>query len=541
MESSTHRAEAERQRQVEIRRKIKALQAQLTELPEDDDNIMQSPKRKQAEATLLAPSTPSPRKKIRMEQSQSLRGRYDVPVEGDWVTIAVVAERGQVRISRAPVNIESGNDGRASGDEGGEDFYTSHSHTKRQKRESEPARPHGKKYVNIKLIDFGARSRSSATGGKATLRGDAFLSLLLFESDTFDNVKKEDGTVCKIYQGGSRGAYEAMSKLKEGDVIALLNPRVLKPYQRSSNNPHPTNNILAVTPESAGSIAIIGRAQDLGMCKAIKRDGKMCGSWTDKRVSEVCEWHLTNAVQKQRSSRAEFLMGTSGMSTSSIRKRKADYDPSRQWGLKPETESNNSTYIISGHVVGGSAGSLFISEKLGREAQAKAQRRMEKNTDRELKALLDRDKEGMKAVTSARAFAAQVAASSEKVDKGKQKAIDISTDSDANRPCAQDSSVAPKQAYSASTIKQLGFDPAGKVGKRVNDLSLQKKIDALTAVQSSRKNIDLGPRPGPKIRSGVSVPTFMLEKSETVDDWDHVPSGDEAHSDDALIYLDSDT
>jgi hypothetical protein len=34
-----------------------------------------------------------------------------------------------------------------------------------------------------------------------------------------------------VYKGGSRGAFEAMSKLKEGDVVALLNPKVLKPFQ----------------------------------------------------------------------------------------------------------------------------------------------------------------------------------------------------------------------------------------------------------------------------------------------------------------------
>lgn len=716
MESSTQRAEAERQRRLEIRRQIKALQAELTDLP--SDSVLLSPERKRTGSVLLAPSTPSPRKKRRLghgsdpgrklaskgsvsnprpqesneqanttshtfapppvvpqhlkpppsnvlqklsnlrnqsgEQStplynrssslsekpqprsdvtvarqpvhevshesshsvperddslaiveelrmgpmdhkappddplfdhfepnsgirlstrslshedlqEYLRGRYylspsrlyscirllpnksgyDVPVEGDWVTIAVVAERGPVRVSRAPVSAEPGDDGHAS------DNGTSSALEPRErltKKQNHPPKPHGKKYVNMKLIDFGARSRSSATGGKATLRGDAFLSLLLFESDGFDKVKQDDGTERKIYKGGSRGAYEAMSKLKEGDVIAILNPRVLKPYQRSDDNPHPTNNILAVTPESAGSIAFIGRARDLGMCKVTKRDGTVCGSWTDKRVSEVCDWHLTNAVQRQRAGRAEFFVGTSGMSTSAARKRKGDYDPSRQWGLKPEPTSNDSTYVVSGHVVGGSAGNLFVSERLGREAQARAKRQLEKNADRELKTLLERDKEGMKAVTKAREYAAQMSKSSKatskgKVDKGKQKARDLlSTDDEVNTSVAEVSSSSVKQAYSASIIKQLGFDPAAKVGKRGDDPCLQKKIDALTAVQSTRKNIDLGPRPGPKVRSGVSVPAFMLGKAEDIDEWRHTLSPDDVHSgDEALVDLDSDS
>lgn len=81
-------------------------------------------------------------------------------------------------------------------------------------------------------MDFGSRSKSSATGGKAVIKGDAFLTLLLFESDGFDLIKDDEGgRPKKLYKGGSRGAFEALSKVKEGDVIALLNPRILKPFQ----------------------------------------------------------------------------------------------------------------------------------------------------------------------------------------------------------------------------------------------------------------------------------------------------------------------
>lgn len=88
--------------------------------------------------------------------------------------------------------------------------------------------------MNIKLVDFGARARSSSSvpGGKATIRGDAFLSLLLFESDGFDMVTTPEAKKPqKVYRGGSRGAFEDLSKLGEGDVVALLNPKILKPFQ----------------------------------------------------------------------------------------------------------------------------------------------------------------------------------------------------------------------------------------------------------------------------------------------------------------------
>ncbi len=69
------------------------------------------------------------------------------------------------------------------------------------------------------------------------------------------------------------------------------------------------NNILALTPESADSIAVVGRSRDLGMCSVAKRDGKPCGSWCDRRISDVCEYHLQNAVQHRRAGRAEFTAG----------------------------------------------------------------------------------------------------------------------------------------------------------------------------------------------------------------------------------------
>lgn len=45
------------------------------------------------------------------------------------------------------------------------------------------------------------------------------------------------------------------------------------------------------------------------MCTVQRRDGKVCGSWYDKRVAQVCEYHVQNAVQQRRAGRAEFAMG----------------------------------------------------------------------------------------------------------------------------------------------------------------------------------------------------------------------------------------
>ena len=166
------------------------------------------------------------------------------------------------------------------------------------------------------------------------------------------------------------------------------------------------------------------------------------------------------------------------MTTTSTRKRKPEYEPSRQWGLQPEPAAGSSVYIVSGHVVGGAAGDAFAAERLGREAQEKAKRRLGKDADKELKTLLDRDKEGMRAVTKAREVAAKMLKASEgggkKADKGKGMAVE-EDESESEEPTS--ASAPAKPAYSASIIKHLGFDPAAKVGrKRTEDLTIQKKV-----------------------------------------------------------------
>ena len=246
---------------------------------------------------------------------------YEVPVVGDWVTIAVVAERSPIRVSRAPVTLGPGE----ARDADDLDPTTASSSTVARQNsklgKKDPPPRAGRKYVNLTLIDFGA------SGKKGTSRGDAALSLLLFESDTYDTVSRGDGLLPeKIYKGGSRGAFESMAKLREGTVIALLNPRVLKSLQVVRlTSPHllatkvgtlarlkqksGAPNVLALTPESAASVAVIGTANDLGMCGVVKRDGKPCGSWCDKRVSEVCDYHLQHAIERRRAGRAEFSTG----------------------------------------------------------------------------------------------------------------------------------------------------------------------------------------------------------------------------------------
>ena len=102
--------------------------------------------------------------------------------------------------------------------------------------EEEGGRGGGKKYVTLKMIDFGARTQRSSSGGDRQIRGDAFLNLILFEADGVDfigRVGEGRGKEERLYKGGSGGAFEKLMDVREGDVVALLNPRVLKPFQVS--------------------------------------------------------------------------------------------------------------------------------------------------------------------------------------------------------------------------------------------------------------------------------------------------------------------
>lgn len=158
---------------------------------------------------------------------------------------------------------------------------------------------------------------------------------------------------------------------------------------------------------------------------------------------------------------------TTGMSNTSTKKRNPAYDPAHRWGLKPEPESS-STYILNGHIArGGGSQTRDVAENMGREAQAKAQRKMAKDSDKMLKTLLDRDKDGMKAVMSAREFM------SKQDDKQKKKKPDSTK--------AEPKTSVSKNSFGADTIKRIGFDPTSKPGQRREDADtkMQEKVFVL--------------------------------------------------------------
>ncbi|KAI5837287.1 hypothetical protein DFP73DRAFT_568982 [Morchella snyderi] len=93
--------------------------------------------------------------------------------------------------------------------------------------------------------------------------------------------------------------FDKFWKLPVGAVVAIMNPGIMKPRVTDTGRFSLTLN------DSSDTLLEIGRARDLGFCKAMKRDGKMCGSWVDKRHTHYCAFHIEAGVKKARVGRAE--------------------------------------------------------------------------------------------------------------------------------------------------------------------------------------------------------------------------------------------
>lgn len=392
---------------------------------------------------------------------------YDIPVEGDWVTIAVVAERGDIRVSGTR-NAKS--DDEDDDDDDGCDGDSRGPQDRKGKKQGKQGQGGKKKkprkYINLKLVALPPRNK---TLGATTISGDAHLQLLLFESDSIVNGTDDEGNETRSYRGGSGGAYERWCNLGVGSVIALLNPRVLRPL-KAGGSPHPLTLPLALNPASADCISLIGQAMDMGRCTANQRDGSRCRTWVDTRIAQVCEYHVHAAVKRGRSGRGALAGATSsfeltdrpmmgrrgGFGNGNLDK----YDPSRKTGLLPrdgaraaprgaDNGGGGATYIVGSGIarIGKSDGALApfgdpdLVNKLGRNTAMKRKRKME---EAEAEAALTRmfEKNGDGTSTGAKYLQALGKARSTEKEPGWEEKS--------------------KRVYSAQAIKNIGFDPTGR-------------------------------------------------------------------------------
>lgn len=164
---------------------------------------------------------------------------FTVPLDGDWVTIAVVAEQlGSVRSTKGGPAMgkeedeESGDEMSAGGGGTGPNMNDGHgkpSQTAGKKKKWTPKSQ--KKFVTFRLVALPPRS-----SGKSATSGDATVNLILFEADSVADVKGGEtraggSSKRRVYKGGSGGAFETFWNVKVGTVLAILNPRVLRPLK----------------------------------------------------------------------------------------------------------------------------------------------------------------------------------------------------------------------------------------------------------------------------------------------------------------------
>ncbi|KTW25705.1 hypothetical protein T552_03317 [Pneumocystis carinii B80] len=100
------------------------------------------------------------------------------------------------------------------------------------------------------------------------------------------------------------GAFERYWKIQVGYIIAILNPGIMKPKKIDSGD------FSLVLSHEYDSLLELGLSRDLGFCNALRRDGKQCTSWIDRRHSEVCGFHVDQGMHKIRNARMEVATGT---------------------------------------------------------------------------------------------------------------------------------------------------------------------------------------------------------------------------------------
>ncbi|KAL2414847.1 hypothetical protein ABEF95_016489 [Exophiala dermatitidis] len=97
-------------------------------------------------------------------------------------------------------------------------------------------------------------------------------------------------------------------RLTPGTVVAILNPGIMPPKSGKTD----TGAFSLTLSRGDDTVLEIGTARDLGYCKALKKDGKECGSWLDSSKTEICDWHLNAELNKARATRMGVNTGTNG-------------------------------------------------------------------------------------------------------------------------------------------------------------------------------------------------------------------------------------
>lgn len=101
-------------------------------------------------------------------------------------------------------------------------------------------------------------------------------------------------------------AFPRYYKISEGTLVAILNPTIMPPPKHKLD----TNRFSLALSSSDDKILEIGKAQDIGFCKSIRKDGKTCQSWVDSRKTEFCDFHVDLQVRRTQGARSGVNSGT---------------------------------------------------------------------------------------------------------------------------------------------------------------------------------------------------------------------------------------
>ncbi|KAK9761083.1 hypothetical protein K7432_014278 [Basidiobolus ranarum] len=114
--------------------------------------------------------------------------------------------------------------------------------------------------------------------------------------------------------------YEKLWAEPLGSMVAILNPKILRPTDRSAN--------VAIQVDHPNKFMNMGESVDFGLCTAVKKDGLNCNAVIDSRLGEYCESHLLMSYRKQRMNRMEFATGISIFEVASTSQKRKRVDPS---------------------------------------------------------------------------------------------------------------------------------------------------------------------------------------------------------------------
>ncbi|RFU35379.1 hypothetical protein B7463_g971, partial [Scytalidium lignicola] len=145
-------------------------------------------------------------------------------------------------------------------------------------------------------------------------------------------------------------AFTRFWKLTIGSVIAILNPNIWAPSKGRID----TGQFSLTINSSEDTVLEIGSSRDLGFCKSVKKDGKICGSWVDKRHTEFCDFHVNVVFEKTKSKRPEVSSMDFGRGPKygGSKQRSQDMTWHSKYQAEKEKEKTNGTYdrTVQSHI-----------------------------------------------------------------------------------------------------------------------------------------------------------------------------------------------